>query len=471
MRVTLKRALRICLGAATVSTALLTGAGVSSAMTPAVHAAPAPPGTQLWVSRYAGPGSGVTDYAVAEATGPAGDVLYVTGTSTGVTTPSDAVTVAYDAASGRRLWLRTHREASGADVAVNPRRAVVYVVGEAGGPASGTDFATLAYDARTGRLLWQATYNGPANLQDAASSVAVSPDGKTVFVTGYSWRGPQNNDDYVTIAYNAVTGGRLWVSRYNGPAASRNSIDEPVAIVAGPGGQKVFVTGVSWGRGSWYDYATVAYSAATGKQLWVKRYNGTGNFEDAPASLAVDRAGRSVFVTGTSAADSKGSINDYATVAYNAGTGARRWVQRYHGPDGGRAGAASVAVSPGGAAVYVTGGSHGAAATIAYRASSGARLWVTRYSTPEGAAGASSVAAGPGGRTVFITGASPGGYLTIAYDAATGARHWLRTYRGPGNDDGATCVVVSPGGSRVFVTGRSAGSDGLGDFATIAYSN
>ena len=38
-----------------------------------------------------------------------------------------------------------------------------------------------------------------------------------VFVTGVSNGGSTSSDDYATIAYDASTGARLWVNRYNGP--------------------------------------------------------------------------------------------------------------------------------------------------------------------------------------------------------------------------------------------------------------
>ena len=176
--------------------------------------------------------------------------------------------------------------------------------------------------------------------------MAVSPGGGTVFVTGTS-SGASSDRDYATVAYNTATGARLWVRRYNRPG---NREDGATSLAVGPGGGTVYVTGRSVGSTSQYDYATVAYNAATGAQRWVNRYNGPGNGADFATSLAVGPGGGTVYVTGSSVGST--SQYDYATVAYNAATGAQRWVKRYNGFRNGADFATSLAVGPGGGTVY-----------------------------------------------------------------------------------------------------------------------
>lgn len=114
------------------------------------------------------------------------------------------------------------------------------------------------------------------------------------------------------MAYSASTGARLWAGRYNGPG---NGLDFAYSVAVSPSGCRVFVTGFSIVATSGADYATIAYSAATGAQLWARRYKGPANRGDAFPSLAVSPGGRRVFVTGTSTGVTSGQ--DYATIAYH----------------------------------------------------------------------------------------------------------------------------------------------------------
>ena len=83
-----------------------------------------------------------------------------------------------------------------------------------------------------------------------------SPTGKVIYVAGTS-AGRGTGLDYITIAYDAVTGARIWLRSYNGPASADDGI---AAAAAGPKGGRVFVTGHSQGTGDGPDFATIAYN-------------------------------------------------------------------------------------------------------------------------------------------------------------------------------------------------------------------
>jgi WD40 repeat protein len=123
--------------------------------------------------------------------------------------------------------------------------------------------ASLVSAATPGYQLWVKRYDGPANGEESAKSVAVSPDGSKVFVTGYS-EGSTTSYDYATVAYDASTGAKLWVKRYDGTG----DFDVATALGMSSDGSKVFVTGYSLGSATYYNYATVAYDAhAVGEAL------------------------------------------------------------------------------------------------------------------------------------------------------------------------------------------------------------
>lgn len=360
-------------------------------------------GKQLWLSRYHGPDNRVaTIYAMAVS--PDGHRLFVTGESEGATSGGDYITVAYNTATGAQLWAKRYNGTGnsydfGYAVAVSPNGSKVFVTGSSTGRTSKSDYATLAYNTATGTRLWVKRYH---KGDDAANAVAVSPSGRKVYVTGYP----------VTLAYSANTGALLWGRR-----------DAGASLAVSPGGGRVFVTGSRVGNTSDLDYVTTAYNSTTGARLWVKRYNGQANGFDRAVCVAVGRHGNTVFVTGSSAG--KAAREDYATVAYSAATGVRLWVKRYNGSANGASRATDMAVGPGGGKVFVTGFSHGDYATVAYSAATGAQLWARHYNGPVSRDDiAFSVTVNRTGK-VFVTGQSIGSirddyysgsdYATVAY--------------------------------------------------------
>jgi outer membrane protein assembly factor BamB len=425
------------------------------------HAAPSP-GTQLWVSRYNGP-TGSNNAAAAVAVSPTGNAVFVTGESVeagGVT--YTFATAAYNATTGAQLWAKRYR--SGFDtvdianaVAVSPDGGTVFVTG-----VGTRGYATVAYNAATGAQLWVKDHS-----TGVAYSVAVSPTGNEVFVTGQD-----GFLDYATVAYDAATGAQLWAKRYISPAVGARAN----AVAVSPDGGTVFVTGYSDGTSSGEDYATVAYNAATGAQLWAKRYTGPGNNTDDAHSVAVSPDSKTVFVTGESSASA--TTEDYATIAYNAATGAQLWVKRYGGTGNTAARAYSVAVSPTGKTVFVTGNDDVISWTVAYSAATGTQLWAKAYSgTSPGGGGAMSAGVSPDGTKVYITGfvgdVGKGGYGTVAYNAVTGTQVWAKKYFGPRGQTSAVAIdlAVSPVSGTVFVTGSNVSANGaFYDYATVAYT-
>jgi len=318
---------------------------------------------------------------------------------------------------------------------------------------------------------WVARYNGPGNSDDYAKAMAVDASGN-VYVTGHS-RSDTSHYDYATTKYNA-SGRQLWVARYNGPG---NYHDNPIAIALDTYGN-VYVTGNSYGDGTSSDYATIKYNL-NGIEQWVARYNGSGNGNDVVSAMALDADGN-IYISGNSDGGETGF--DYVTIKYDE-NGNRLWVEKYDGPGNyhDKAGAIGLDISGN---VYVTGYSYGNGitredyTTVKYN-SSGNRLWVARYCGPAGSPHsaydvACDIVIDTSGN-VFVTGYSDGGetsydYATIMYDSE-GVERWVERYNGSGNTfDYAQAIALDSLG-HVYVTGCSDNNGTHQDYTTLKYDS
>jgi WD40 repeat protein len=475
VRLTYRPATIITLAATGFFAIAVPGAAAASSGAGAAHRAVAglqgiavPGGTQVWLQRFGGQFLSATASSVAAS--PDKAVVYVTGitakTATGL---RNEVTVAYNATTGKQLWLeryqgtRSHpRGGAGVpNITVSPDGATVYVAGYLPRGAH-NDYLVIAYDAATGAQHWVATplpYGSIAQYR----AVAVSPDSKTVYITGrLDFFGGIATKSYDTIALNAATGATIWKTNTKFPAHVFHSI---TSIALSPDGATVFVSGSS---------GTVAYDAATGAQLWLDAYKQV--YDRFQVSLAVSPDSATVYVTGGSNAPGSGSPH-YWTAALSAATGAQQWQATYRGPDSG-AGTTAIALSPDGSAVYVTGSAKQASglneyATIGYDAATGHQLWLANYSTANVNDNATSLAVSQDGSTVYVTGTSiagtntPADYATVAYNATSGAQLWSARYTVTGAQNNAAGVVVS--GGNAIVTGTSGPFGGRTQFATVAY--
>ena len=431
--------------------AVVLAGGVALALIPALAcgASPAPAGStgsaRLWVRTYSGPGAR-DDVADSVAVAPNGSAVFVTGRSPSATGIVDYATVSYNASTGAQLWASRYAGVGGAGggavaVAVDPAGRAVFVTGSSPGQGTGTDYVTIAYNAATGQRLWLSRYNGPASGSDDPSAMAVSPDGRDVFVTGTSQGGPASGSDFATVGYDAATGARLWVSRFSGHGSAD---DVATALAVSLDGGTVSVTG-----GSGPDYATVAYDAVTGEQRWA-------SLGPSGRASAIGVSGHQVFVTGT-------SENAFGTVAYIAGNGIRRWLSRYNGA--GRAGSRANSLVVWGANLYITGAAGRDFATVRYGTGGGFQRWASISHVPGGSdSGARQVVLGRLKQRLYITGGAGDDIATACYMAFNGSRRWFRTFPGAG-----TSLAVNPVSGDVIVTGTSGRSVSGGNFTTIAY--
>jgi hypothetical protein len=311
---------------------------------------------------------------------------------------------------------------------------------------------------------WVRTYNGPANDYDYGYFLAVDGSGN-VYVTGHSYDSG-TLEDFATVKYDA-SGNEVWVQRYDG---SGNDYDFAHAIAVDVSGN-VYVIGKSWGSGSGYDYATVKYYP-NGDTAWVRRYDGPGNGGDAAHAITVDGPGN-VYVTGTSYGSGTG--DDIATIKYYP-DGDTAWVRRYHND---AESPFDIAVD-GAGNVYVTGytrqgtGTDSDYATIKYYPN-GDTAWVRRYNgTGDGHDDACAIAVDDSGN-IYVTGFSWGSgtdqdYATVKYDSS-GNEVWVQRYNGPGNGSDNAYVMAIDGSNNIYVTGPSLGSGTYQDYATVKYDS
>src|SRR5215472_1839085 len=386
------------------STVFVTGgSGQAHFTTVAYNAAT---GARRWVARFYGLGH---SQPLSNALSPDGSELFVVGysESAGFAVPGHLVIVAYNAGTGAMLWVQHpfNRNSVATSAAVSPDGSTLYVTGVvANRSGTGGYVATFAYDAATGTRRWQASYRGslPSNTTQA---VAASPDGREVFVVG-PVKDASGSPFIVTLAYGAATGAALWTRIVKGTTGERN-------LAVSPDGSAVFVAGTVTGSAGGSSFMTVAYRAATGARLWQQSYQGPRSTSAANA-LTVGPDGRDVFVTGSSTDGGSGPVLvDYATVGYDAASGSQLWARSYQ-PSSvisqNKDGAVAAGVSTDGSLVFVTGTTPGFRSdsvnftTIAAETSPGAASWIARYRGRRDFGKATDIAVSPAGQAVFVTG-------------------------------------------------------------------
>jgi hypothetical protein len=160
----------------------------------------------------------------------------------------------------------------------------------------------------SGTLLWSSLYSPGGGGAEVASSMALSPDGAEVVVTGSALGGAS----WITASFDANTGATRWVNSAPVGIAARDVVMDAT---------RVFVTGL--GNIGIDSYLTVvAYARSSGAQLWRTDTRPATNFSNAAGLRIALAPDGSLVVAGRA-----GLFLDWYTVAFEA-TGAVRWAAR-----------------------------------------------------------------------------------------------------------------------------------------------
>ena len=298
---------------------------------------------------------------------------------------------------------------------------------------------------------WTGTIAGPGSTTDEAYDVALAGGGVT-FVTGKI-----ANDDISLTKF--VDGVISWTKVYDSPYHAQ---DAAYKLAVGRGGV-VYTVGSSY-RASWdnSDLILIKWSAASGKVLWARRYDGPAHRNDSGRDVGVDRRGN-VTVTGTS--DDGNGKQDWLVRNYSP-SGAVRWTKRLDVGIGAHPAGLFVA---GDDSVYIAGyeqrsipnvGIQNRSVTMRF-SPSGRSLWKKTYLGPEGSgAFVYALAKRPGGGVYAcgyaITAASGADGLVVGY-SSTGTRKAFVLGSAAGNQEFRDVAVTSTG--YVVAVGSSSAND------------
>ncbi len=281
---------------------------------------------------------------------------------------------------------------------------------------------------------------------NAAFGVAVSPDGKNVYVSG-------NQSGSVT-AYTrtVVNNGHLYyVGVYTAPLGYSDAVRH---ITVSPDGKNVYAAGSTSGAVVTYDR-----DQTTGALTPV---HGNARTDLAGADgVLVSPDNRFVYATGSDA-------NSVVVFSRDVEADQLTWVQTITSATHLKS-ARDMALSPDSAYLYVAGFVSGTLSVYSRNAVTGRLTWVQTRSQGDcidyvfcfggldGMSGATDVVVSPDGNHVYVTGAVSDAVVAFSRDALTGKLHHLETYKdgvsGGTGLDSVYGLAISPDGNYILAAG------------------
>jgi len=293
-----------------------------------------PNGNQLWAQPYAG---------TALAVDPSGDV-YITGFGTNFNTIKLSPT-------GSNLWLTTYQDVGpsvGQGIVVDSN-GNAYVSGSdtfryyVTGPFTNAEaqLLTIKYTPN-GSQAWPPTYLGyPPNTPTGVQVRSIAVDSAGSLYVTIDWS-PNTLGGYVTCKYSN-SGSLVWTA-FPEPGNGNNM---PNSLLVNTSSNVLLVGQIfHMGHSGFSTIELDTNGATVWTNLYPASYSGTG----CGMGMAIDSA-NNVYVTGYSPGSN--SLNDIVTIKYGP-NGNHIWLQRYNGPGDGNDAGNAIAVDNNGN-VYVTG--------------------------------------------------------------------------------------------------------------------
>lgn len=368
----------------------------------------------------------------------------------------------YDARSGELEWRfrsrRTTADPHPCALGISPDGSTLFLLGHTDAVGTGVDVGVWALHARTGANRWSARHDGAAHARDLAHAIVVGPSGRRVYVTGTSRSRGLRGDDLLVLAYDARNGAVLWRRVVDG--GYRGCLPSDGCYSGFEHGYTLTLSddGATLIAGGVQRLTSlvVAFRSASGERRWLRTYQdpAAAGADAAHRWSAAAVAGDRLFVGGGAATDEAGEPRPVAA-SYDVTTGRRAWVATYQ-PDGLRSGSwASVQVVED--AVFTAGAVRTTLdrfTVASYDADTGSLRW--RFEDAE--AGGSS-ALGVHDR-IYAAGHRDSGadsdLTVVGLDPASGMATWIgRHVAATGGWERTHALAIASDGASIFAVGST----------------
>jgi len=222
----------------------------------------------------------------------------------------------------------------------------------------------------SGTKIWSKIYRSMNNSSDYAVSIARDSLGG-IYIAGYS-KGITSSNDFLLVKYNDQ-GDTIWSRRYNGTG---NGDDKPIKVAVDRN-NNIVIAGNAVEASQGINTVLIKYDI-NGNQIWIKKFNGTTNQDDRINDFCFDK-NNFIYIASTNNCTASYGNGYYSVVKFNA-AGDTLWSRSILSYSYGNANSVLVDETLN---VYVTGGQRlaydtNAVLTIKYN-SNGTELWRATY--------------------------------------------------------------------------------------------